>query len=83
MTEPVKVVVIINDGGLIEQIISDNKSVKVLVINYDIDGYDGDDVITVDDTGPAQAGIWEPYNTSIEALEFLNKAFQMSEDKNL
>ena len=77
-----KIAIIINSGGDIEQVICSDLNIEVMTVNYDIDGYEGKDVLTIDEDGPAQVGIWA-ISSDTRALEFLEKGFEMAKTEDL
>lgn len=56
--EPVRIVIIM-DGGLIEQIITAGVPVEVLIMDYDIEGADEDRIVDlgIDKDGPAYVSL--------------------------
>ncbi len=83
--EPVRLAIIINDGGVIEQIISAGVPIEVLIVNYDIEDYEGDDVLTIDEDGPAKCGIWTDGPIQGDAISrgFVEKGFAMAKKAGL
>jgi hypothetical protein len=77
-----KVAIIINDGGLVEQIISDDPTIEVMTVNYDLDGYEGNDVLTLDSDGPAQVNLWA-VSSDESSLEFLNAGIEEAKKLDL
>ena len=81
MSTPTQIVIII-EGGLVQSVISTGEPAEVLIVDYDIDGADEDDLLTLDEDGPAYCTIHEADATAGQD-RWAIRAFKQTKDAGL
>ena len=74
MAEPIKVVIVM-DGGLINQVLTAGPEIEVVIVDYDIEGIAENNIETLDEDGPAYIS---RHSVDVNG-EFVLKAFEAAE----